>query len=428
MEKTEDILWWVLFGGLLLTACFPLLADYGKILFPLGRDIILRMLVEALFFFYLLLLYFDSSFRPRTSPLLFALLGFLVVSGLATLFSSQPLFSLFGNPFRGHGFISQVHLFFFFLLLVSIFEEKDLWDILLWVAVSVSLVVSSISVVEVLSGSWRVQSTLNNPNFFAAYLLLTCFITLLLLFRQEDPFLLKGKGKGKKLFLILVFVLQFFGIVHSRSRGAWLGFGAGLGAFVLFYLAPRLLDTRRKRVAAVGLGLLILGAGAFFSRQKGLFSLLWKAITAPIPEIEGRGRSIRQRAESYRTALLGIRERPVLGWGPENFVVAFDRFYSGVLESTHYPWFDKVHNVFLEVGVTTGLLGLLSYLLLWFFAFRPLFFSEGERALKAGLFATFVAYLTQNMFNIDTTTSFVYIHLFWGLSHFLWTKKKEQKS
>lgn len=108
----------------------------------------------------------------------------------------------------------------------------------------------------------------------------------------------------------------------------------------------------------------------------------------------------------------------MLGWGPENFVVAFDKFYDGALDADSYPWFDKVHNMFLEIGVTSGLLGLISFLVVLFLCFKS--FLGGMTVIGIALASSLVAYLSQNMFGIDSTTSFIYLHLLFGLADFMY--------
>jgi len=427
MEKAENFLWWAIFSGLVFIICFPLLGDYGKIFFPLGRDTIFRAIVGALFFFYLILIYFNFSFLPQISPVLCALCFFWIISGLATIFSSQPLFSFFGNPFRGHGFLSQTHFFLFFIIISAVLKDKDLWKIISWIAIGASLPVCFIGFFEKLNGGERIQSTLNNPNFFSAYLLLIIFITAAFLFEEKKPFALQGDNSFKKGFLMLALISQVLGIIFSGSRGSLIGFALGALFFLLFFFWPLLVKTKKRKIIFLTAMLFLTLSSIFFVWRAKYIEKVYRIALSPISEIGARAQSASYRLEACRTAILGIKERPLFGFGPENFVVAFDKYYSGNLENTNYPWFDKVHNVFLETGVTTGLAGLIAYLMIWFFVFRALFpLSGNNRIMKIGLLATFVAYLSQNMFNIDTTTSLIYIYFWWGFSNFLWSLEKQQ--
>ena len=75
------------------------------------------------------------------------------------------------------------------------------------------------------------------------------------------------------------------------------------------------------------------GKGAYQSFQR--FSSLSLADT-----------TVQTRLLSISTGREGFLERPVLGWGPENYNLVFDKYYNPKL----YPaenWFDHAHNIFL---------------------------------------------------------------------------------
>jgi hypothetical protein len=46
-------------------------------------------------------------------------------------------------------------------------------------------------------------------------------------------------------------------------------------------------------------------------------------------------------------ALKGIAERPVLGWGQENFNYVFNKYYNPQMFGQE-EWFDRTHNVVLD--------------------------------------------------------------------------------
>ena len=73
--------------------------------------------------------------------------------------------------------------------------------------------------------------------------------------------------------------------------------------------------------------------------------------------------SVRSRLASWETGLRGVAERPLLGWGPENFVVVFGRYARGLATTSESH--DRAHNKLIEVAATTGLAGLSLWLALW---------------------------------------------------------------
>ncbi|MBI4079812.1 O-antigen ligase family protein [Candidatus Kaiserbacteria bacterium] len=76
-------------------------------------------------------------------------------------------------------------------------------------------------------------------------------------------------------------------------------------------------------------------------------------------------------------------DRPALGWGPENFVDAFERHFDDRLylgENGGEIWFDRAHNIVVDTLVGVGIIGTLSLALL-----AAVYFWVLLRAFGAGL-------------------------------------------
>ncbi|MBL7045857.1 MAG: O-antigen ligase family protein, partial [Parcubacteria group bacterium] len=104
-----------------------------------------------------------------------------------------------------------------------------------------------------------------------------------------------------------------------------------------------------------------------------------------------------------------FKERPILGWGQENFIFAFNKYYDPKIYDQE-PWFDRVHNIFFDWLVAGGILGLVSYLGLYFFSLYYLWFggksvfSTAEKSIFTGVFA---GYFFHNLFVFDNIASYV---------------------
>jgi len=72
------------------------------------------------------------------------------------------------------------------------------------------------------------------------------------------------------------------------------------------------------------------------------------------------------RFMAWGAAVDAFMERPVLGWGPNNFEFAYNKYYQP--EYFGYPWsttrYDNAHNVVLNTLAEQGAVGLASYLFL----------------------------------------------------------------
>src|SRR3989344_389335 len=275
----------------------PLLGDYG-FLFPLGRDLIFKLLTEILLIFYLLLISKDKTYFPKINALSLSVFSFWLINGLATIFSRQPEFSFWGNPFRGQGFFSLTHYFIFFLILTSVIKIRLTWKKFLYLITLISFPIMLVAQSEIISLVPRAQSTLNNPNFLAAYILLVFFINLILLFKEKNSKL--------KIFFIVNLTWQIIALYFTRCRGAYIALVAGILLFCLLYIF-----LKNRRWFFISLGILMFLAVAAL-----IFFVLWyaKIQRLPVAEMPERFLSINQRLESYKTALSGTRSRPLLGY------------------------------------------------------------------------------------------------------------------
>ena len=104
-----------------------------------------------------------------------------------------------------------------------------------------------------------------------------------------------------------------------------------------------------------------------------------------------------------RAGLRGFLERPILGWGPENFDKVFDRFADASFYQYTDRTFDQPHNKVVEELSTKGALGTLAYFALWaalvlaVIRRRP---PRGE-ALAYAILGALAGYFVQNLFLFD---------------------------
>jgi O-antigen ligase len=167
------------------------------------------------------------------------------------------------------------------------------------------------------------------------------------------------------------------GLLLARSRGAWLAAAAGAALYAAF--SGRLAG--RGRQAAAGLAAASLAAA------------LWLAG----PE---KARSDLLRVETWRVAAATARERPLLGYGPDAFMLAFRRHQSDAYAAAAHETGQgqtSAHDDLLQAAATMGLLGLGAYLwLLAALAWDARRTLAGPRAplgaaAAGGLLALFVA-------------------------------------
>ena len=117
----------------------------------------------------------------------------------------------------------------------------------------------------------------------------------------------------------------------------------------------------------------------------------------------------------------GFKEHSVLGWGPDNYMFLFNKYYDPKMYAQE-QWFDRSHNVFFDWLISAGLLGLGFYLLLFAVALYYLWKKIAdwgllEKSLFTGLLA---AYFFHNIFVFDQLIS--YLSFFSLLAYFNWQR------
>ncbi len=120
------------------------------------------------------------------------------------------------------------------------------------------------------------------------------------------------------------------------------------------------------------------------------------------------------RIFTWKRALALAKERPLLGYGPDNFALVFQQHYQEESLAITGTEFDKAHNYYIQALVDTGALGLLSVL-----AFFSLLLWQSRRVLgkpMALAAATAVmGFLVQDFFNIGTPFAHPVAWVLWGI-------------
>ncbi|MCA9353491.1 O-antigen ligase family protein [Candidatus Nomurabacteria bacterium] len=120
-----------------------------------------------------------------------------------------------------------------------------------------------------------------------------------------------------------------------------------------------------------------------------------------------------------------VLEKPVLGWGGDNFEVPFTKYFDNRLyykENIGEVWFDRAHNIIVDTLVANGFLGLLLYLSVIFFAIYTLNKNKKEGniddRLAHVLGLVFVGHIIQLQTSFDMVSS---LFLWWSLLAFIFS-------
>ncbi len=416
LPPAGKVLWW-LTSILLWAALFTPLIVSSETIFPFqtGKGIAFRMLVEAAAFSYFCLCIINPKSRPRTGSLFWTVVVFVGVLLLTTVTSPSVSNSFWGNLERMEGAFGILHGAGLFVVAYGLFKRKEDWIRFFVVSLTASIFISLYAFAQ-LNSSFRFfpvhepkefqpGATLGHHSFVATYTIFQVFFGLFVAVMDRST-LWRVFGLSVSALNLIVFML-------AAVRGAQLGMLAALGigtVLALWYIVKHL----KARIALAGM--LVTGAALFFT----ILALKDSPLMNKLPYGIQRMSSISLDAWTARTRLLSLqisweafKERPILGWGQENFKVAYNRYFDPKHLDYEQAWFDRAHNKVAEVAVQSGIAGLLSYLIMFIAALAGLIRhlkkcqSRDEQMLALGVIMLGAAYFIQNLFLFDTSTSYL---------------------
>jgi O-antigen ligase len=275
--------------------------------------------------------------RPQSIKLNFKLLwlisSFVLTAILASLLGVDLPKSVWGNYWRRDGLVSLLH--YFGLVLVLVLNWKQNWKQLLmtslaganvWVSLTVLWLWFKLNVLQLAAANWSgiIGAGFVQPVFLAGWLAVTL------------PALVYKRWYWA-IFPATLAILQ------TRSWGGLLTVG-------LFFLGWRLIAKKKIKIliTAVLLIYILLGAALAVKTKYYIESGRWVLTAEARERIMVKG-------------IWGWIKRPILGWGWANFDYAF--------KAVDWPeaylvdvYADKAHSSFLEVLVTSGIIGFGLYI------------------------------------------------------------------
>lgn len=424
---------------LLLTAFTPIVFA-SKVPFPFvfGKMIFFRTLVESALILALAHVIYGvfsrgvlfgslkrgwgSLYSFIRQPLVCTTILFFVSLVLSTIFAENRYRAFWGDLERGEGLVGLLHFAVFIGLSVSFFGKKDWLNyfklslfagfILIFYGVLQYLEVTSFPFVR--PPAARPDSYVGNAAFLSTHMFFLIMFAVLVIQNVRR----KGFWYYTSLLIIPLSVVTMF---LTGTRGAILGLVAGV-VFLLVYFSVakggaslNISDKLALNLRLVSIILLV--AGIIFA------SLFWltrsAAVWQSIPGLDRLARtaaldvsdpSTQTRIITWEVSLRAFKERPIFGWGPENYLVAYEKHYDPDYALYGETWLDRAHSKPLDLLVMHGLFGFLSYFgILGAMFYELLRRQNGEDReinyrpfLAAGIFA----YAIQNLVLFDQINSY----------------------
>ncbi|NMB92419.1 MAG: tetratricopeptide repeat protein [Parcubacteria group bacterium] len=416
----KQIIFWLAIACLLT----PFLVNTNTYFpFIITKATVFRALVEIMLVFWVAYQLFGKEPRKHQAknPLLWAVLIFSIIILLSAIFGVNFEWSFFSGNERMEGVFGIWHFVLFFVILLTTFDQNDI-EKLLKAQVYISLLYALVALMAY-RGAGQVTSAMTsnrlagytgNPSYYALYALFNGFLALYFYFQQYRS--------DKKLFnyWFIIFLVEILLMVITGCRGTVVGFVAAT-FFIGLLLLIKGQDSDKQLKKIVLLGFIIIASifvllysfknVNFIKNNFVLNRLTSFSLTDP---------TTFSRLMSAKTAFHAFLEKPIFGWGIENYQTAYVKYFNPDVIK-YLPgdfFFDRAHNKPMEVLATTGILGFLSYLAIFAAAFYLIYKKQKQDSnwFLPGLaiFGALIAYFVQNIFIFDFHESYLMFFLVLG--------------
>lgn len=407
-QKTIEII--IKSGVFLALASFFIIA--GKLYFPYvtGKQFYFNIVIEIVLWFWLYLVVKFPATRPKISVVAWSLIAWLAVLLLSSIFGTDFNLSFWGDAERMLGWFSLAHFFAFYLILITVFKTKTDWQLLFGGFILSSVILSAYAFLtangEKYQGNVNLMSnisTLGNATYVAGVMLFSLYF-IAYLWLSTKNYQLK--------FWYFVSLIAVLGAFFYADVS-----GSITGLFISIFSAALIIGllSQNKKVkiySSLAVGLVVVAVVlAFAYRQAAVFDN--NKVGRVLREFSTQSGSLGARTFAWRAGWQGFLERPILGFGWGNFAEPFDKYFqAGLYQLTpNEEFYDRAHNMVIEMLSTAGIFGLLFYLGLFAAvacslvkAWRRKFITTPVLAVFS---AMFIAYFIHNLAVFDSLANFV---------------------
>ena len=458
--------------GLVVLLWMPLVYTQNETIFPalVGKSLFARSLIELLAAAWIILIVMDPSYRLRRSWVVLAFGGYAIASLLAAAFGVSFTKSFWSDYQRMMGVWDLFHWFALVVIASSVLRTPAQWRLILnWLLV-ISLVLSVVALAQaydlwlpffpsLVLDATQVQATLGNPSFLAAFLVVTVLLALGFLARSmlepdpEEPAVEPSASRSpqgraarreqerrlndpqwqgafrphlSRLFWAAVLLLGVWALFLTGTRGAFVGFVAGL---IAMPAALAIWGNRKalRPVAALAGGIVLSLIVVFVIVEftnAGFGGTTDRDIFARFTQTSGTEGSLGLRLSSGKIGLQAFADRPILGWGPENYSAAFNENVDAAFSEFATVDFDQTHISVVEQLATRGIVGGQLFLEMWGAVFRGVVRrrrSPREEVVAYAVLGGLVGYFVQNLALFDTPATI----LLWAVL-FAWVAAQDR--
>jgi O-antigen ligase/Flp pilus assembly protein TadD len=390
-----------------------------------GKNLIFRFLVEIAFAGWVILALKDASYRIniKKTPLTIAYGLFILVLLVADILGVDRERSLWSNFERMEGFVGHIHLFAYFFVLSAMLPTLKDWQKMwkFFIASNIAILVYAFGQLMGAEGTFfaeklpkaaawfsarfpihmsanRLDATIGNSAYFAVFCLMFIFIAALLWSQRTST--------KRSWFYPALIALNVIGLFYSGTRGTMIGVIVG-GFATLGIMALKEKGHMRKVLAGALVTMTVLIGSIFIFKDTSFVKS--SPTLARLASISPNDITGASRISMWKISYQAWLERPLLGYGQDNFSYIFARKFIPEKMCNLEPWYDRSHDVFFDWLVAGGILGLLTYLSLYGVALWLMWRKENHVPLreKAIITGAIVGYFIHNIFVFDNLTSYI---------------------
>ncbi|MFA6608773.1 MAG: O-antigen ligase family protein [Candidatus Paceibacterota bacterium] len=390
-----------------------------------GKNIVFRVLVEVAFAGWAILAIREASYRVnfKKAPLMIAYMVFMVVIFFADIFGVDRDRSIWSNFERMEGFVGHVHLFAYFVVLTAMIASLKDWRNMFKVFIASDILVLIYGYGQLLGAKgyifadnfpkmaeWfstrfpihmsanRLDATIGNSAYFAIFCLMSACIAGLLWSQSKSTKLSWG-------YPVLI-VLNLIGLFYSGTRGTMIGLIGGI-IVTLSLIAWHERGHFRKVLISTLVAMIVI-VGSLFAFKDSSF-VQSSPTLARFASISPTDVTSSSRIHIWKISYEAWLERPMLGYGQDNFSYIFARKFNPEKMWGLESWYDRSHDVFFDWLVAGGILGLTSYLSLYVVALWLMWRKKNDMPVreKAIITGTIAGYFIHNIFVFDNLTSYI---------------------
>lgn len=335
---------------------------------------------------------------------------FLISQTISTFISIDITTSFFGYYSRLNGGLLSIISFTLLYWVLVVYIDKDFKRKIINTILFSGLLVSLFGIAEhfgidkhiwVQDVQSRVFSTLGQPNWLATYLVMIIPLSLAKFLESEK--------KNSRLYFFLTTAAFYLCLLFTKSKSGIIASIVSLLLFFFFYLIKNKSKLKNSFKTITPILLLIVLSSLLINNpiKDKLFSKLstkedQSQTTNQIVNITPSG-DIRKIV--WQGSLDLWRQYPLFGTGTETFAYSYywTRPASHNLTSEWDFLYNKAHNEYLNFLATTGIVGLVAYLLLIIFILVKTFHNKA-------IFTAILAFLITNIagFSVVITSLFLF--------------------